>query len=47
MRISNLETFVPGTAWRTLVFLRLTNDDGPTGAGEASPTNLQAAPHGA
>ena len=41
MRIANLETFVLGTAWRNLVFVRLTTDDGLTGIGEASMTNFE------
>src|SRR5581483_6859807 len=41
MRIAKLETFVLGTAWRNLVFLQLTTDDGLTGIGEASMTNFE------
>lgn len=43
MRISDLETFVLGTNWRNLVFVRLTTDEGITGIGEASLTNLEDA----
>jgi galactonate dehydratase len=43
MRISNLEPFVLGTNWRNLVFVKLTTDEGLTGVGEASLTNLEDA----
>jgi galactonate dehydratase len=43
VRITNLETFVLGTAWRNLVFVKLTTDEGLTGVGEASLTNLEDA----
>lgn len=34
MKISQIETFVVGTPWRDLTFVRLTTDDGLTGVGE-------------
>ncbi len=43
MRITNVETFVLGTNWRNLVFVKLTTDEGVTGIGEASLTNLEDA----
>ncbi|HET7091932.1 MAG TPA: mandelate racemase/muconate lactonizing enzyme family protein, partial [Thermomicrobiales bacterium] len=41
MQIAKLETFVLGTAWRNLIFVQLTTDDGVTGLGEASMTNFE------
>ncbi|HEU5431312.1 MAG TPA: galactonate dehydratase [Thermomicrobiales bacterium] len=41
MKIAKLETFILGTAWRNLIFVQLTTDDGLTGLGEASMTNFE------
>lgn len=39
MKITNLTTYVMGSAWRNLVFIRLDTDEGIHGIGEASLTN--------
>ena len=42
MKITNLETFVAGAAWRNLIFIRLDTDEGISGCAEATAHNKTA-----
>lgn len=41
MRIVDVKTFVMGTAWRNLVYVKVHTDDGLTGVGEATVQNRE------
>jgi len=43
MRITDVKTYVMGSAWRNLVFIRVETDEGVYGIGEASLTNRDEA----
>ena len=43
MRITDLKTYVMGTAWRNLIFIELETDEGITGVGEATLHNFEEA----
>jgi len=43
MKITQLETFVAGAAWRNLMFIRLQTDEGISGCAEATAHNKTAA----
>jgi galactonate dehydratase len=41
MKITDVKTFVMGTSWRNLVFVKVYTDDGIVGVGEATLQNLE------
>ena len=41
MKITDMQVFPMGSAWRTLIYIRLVTDSGLTGIGEASLTNRE------
>ncbi len=41
MKITDMQVFPMGSAWRNLIFLRLTTDEGLTGIGEATLVNRE------
>ena len=45
MKIANLTTFVMGSVWRNLTFLKLTTDEGLTGVSTGRPASRRSHRH--